>query len=69
MQRLITPKTEKVILRTHPIFSKVKGWFIKVKEFQNNAFVVEAVDRYGRTISKQGSDPDNLIKEIEELIS
>ena len=58
-------RIEKEILRTHPIPSKIEGWFIKVEEISNNAFVVEAVDRCGKTISKQGSDPEILQIEIE----
>ena len=68
MKKEIIPKTEKEILRTHPILSKIKGWFIKVEEISNDAFVVEAVDRYGRIISKQGNEPEILQVEIEKLI-
>lgn len=65
MKKEIAAKTEKEILRTHPIVSQIKGWFIKINEVSNNAFVVEAIDCYGRMISKQGSDPLKLQLEIE----
>ena len=66
MKKFIKPKTEKEILKTHPITSKNEGRFIKVTEISNNVFVVEAIDECGRAISKQGSDADNLLKQIED---
>jgi hypothetical protein len=68
MKKFIASKTEKEILKTHPISSTVEGWFIKVEEISNNAFVVEAIDCYGRCVSKQGNDPNSLRKEVENLI-
>ena len=68
MKKLIAPKFEKEILRTHPVSSKVDGWFIKIEEISMSVFVVEAIDRYGRIVSKQGSDPNILREEIEKLI-
>ncbi|MCA1625302.1 MAG: hypothetical protein LC778_16195 [Acidobacteria bacterium] len=65
MKKLITPKTDAELLKTHPITSKIKGWFIKVAETSNNAFIVEAIDRYGRSVSKRGNDPIILQREIE----
>lgn len=66
MKKLIVPKSDKKLLRTHPIISKYDGWFIKFIETSNSAFLIEATDRYGRVISKRGSDPDFLIEEIEK---
>jgi len=68
MKILIAPKSEKEIFRTHPISSKIEGWFIKIEEISMSVFVVEAVDRYGRSVSKHGSDPNVLCEEIEKLI-
>ena len=68
MKIFVAPKSEKEILKTHPIASNIEGWFIKIDEISNNAFNVEVIDSYGRIISKQGNDPDNLQKEIEDLI-
>jgi len=68
MKFLIKTKSKKEILKTYPIASNIKGWFIRIDEISNNAFYVEAVDFYGRIISKQGNDPDKLQEEIEDLI-
>jgi hypothetical protein len=68
MKKLVSPKSEKVILRTHPIISNIEGWYIKVVETSNNAFYGEAVDYYGRIVSKQGNNPSKLQEEIEEAI-
>ena len=66
MEKLISPKSEKVILRTHPIISNIQGWYIKVEEISNNAFLVQAIDYYGRIVSKQGNNPSELQRVIEE---
>ncbi|MDQ3321365.1 MAG: hypothetical protein M3525_02725 [Acidobacteriota bacterium] len=68
MKTFVSPKSEKVILRTHPIVSKVKGWYIKIIETSNNVFTVEAIDSYGRIVSKQGNNTVKLQEEIETLI-
>jgi hypothetical protein len=68
MKKIVSPKSEKVILRTHPIVSNAKGWYIKVVETSNEAFYVEATDYYGRIVSKQGSNSSNLQREIEKAI-
>ena len=69
MEKFITPKIEKAISKTYPILSKTKGWNMKTVEISNNAYIVEAVDSYGRIISKQGVDPTKVQDEIEELIT
>ncbi len=66
MKKKIAAKPEKEILKAHPIASNIGGWFIKINEISNNAFVIEAVDRYGRIFSNQDSDPSKLQKEIED---
>jgi hypothetical protein len=65
MKKFIIPKTEKEILRTHPISSKTEGWFIRIEETSNNSFLVEAIDRYGRIVSKQGSNLTEMQAEVE----
>ena len=64
-KKFVAPKTEKEILKSHPIASNINGWFMKVVEISNNAFVVEAADLFGGTISRQGSNPNDLQEEIE----
>ncbi|HSK74174.1 MAG TPA: hypothetical protein VK892_20910 [Pyrinomonadaceae bacterium] len=68
MKKLIARKTREEMLRTHPIISNIEGWFIRIAEPSNNIFLVEATDQYGRIVSKSGSDPDNLVKEVEKEI-
>ena len=68
MKKIVVPKTEKEILRSHPISSKTEGWLIKVEEMSNNSFLVEATDRYGRVVSKQGGNPVKLQAEIEDRL-
>ncbi len=68
MKKLISPKSEKTILRTHPIISNTKGWYIKVVETSQSSFFGEGVDCYGRMVSKRGNNPSELQEEIEEMI-
>ena len=69
MKKLVVPKTEKELSRTHPIASNIDGWFLKIIETSMGVFLVEATDCYGRIVSKRGNDADYFIAEIEKEIS
>jgi len=46
-----------------PIAGLVEGWFFRQREVSPGAFVVEGTDLWGRTVTRQGGDPDALLKE------
>jgi hypothetical protein len=46
-----------------PIAGLVEGWFFRQREISNGGYVVEGTDLWGRTVSRQGGDPDALLSE------
>jgi hypothetical protein len=44
-----------------PIAGIVEGWFFRQMEVSPYAFVVEGADLWGRTVSRAGSDPEELL--------
>ncbi len=68
MKAKITQKSEKEILAIYPIKSKIQGWFFKVTEISNNAYEAEGTDLFGRLVSKQGNDPEQLLVLCEQDI-
>ena len=44
-----------------PITGVVEGWFFRQTEVSPYAYVVEGTDLWGRTVSRAGSDPDELL--------
>lgn len=65
MKMPVVQKSEEELLKTHPIWGRVPGWFFRMDETSNNVWVVEGVDCWGRTVAVQGSDPGNLLTEAE----
>jgi hypothetical protein len=65
MKKEIYKKPEEVIRRTFPIKAKTSGWYFRIKEISNNAWEVEGTDQWGRLISRQGSDPEQLMAQCE----
>jgi hypothetical protein len=51
-------------LKNYPIVDLVDGWFFRIQEISYGAFRVDGVDRWGRLVSREGSD-----NEIEELLN
>src|SRR5262249_17755727 len=68
MKKVIRPLTVDQLKRTHPRKSRLKTWNIKIEEMSNGVYKVEAKDIYRRVVSKTGSDPDNLVCDIEREI-
>ena len=60
------------LVRTHPIKDIVEGWFFKIDEVSNRAYLDEGMNVEGNAISRMGSDPDKLIEvcknDIEEIM-
>ncbi len=59
-------KTETEILKNYPIKSSVQGWYLKLSEISVNAYEVQGSDLFGRTVSRQGDSPDELIELCEK---
>ena len=60
-------------LRDYPITNVVEGWFFQVHEISQGYYRVKGIDRWGRSISRDGIDPDELFNacrnDIHELLS
>jgi hypothetical protein len=44
-----------------PITGVVEGWFFRQTEVSPYAYVVEGTDLWGRTVSRAGSNPEELL--------
>lgn len=49
------------VAREYPITGRLEGWFFRQRETSNGAFLVEGTDLWGRSVSRQGADPDKLL--------
>ena len=64
MRREITKLPEHEILKSYPIKDEAPGWYFRTQEISNGGWLVEGTDQWGRQISAQGSDPQQLLKEL-----
>ena len=60
-QRKIRQRTVDEMRSAYPIEGRLEGWFFRVRETSNNAWLVEGSDAWGRTVSRDGHDPDALL--------
>ena len=49
--------------REYPIEGRLDGWFFRVRETSNNAWLVEGSDTWGRKVARDGDDPVALLTE------
>lgn len=55
--------SEPEILKRFPVKDSVLGWYFRTEEISNGAWLVEGSDLWGRKVSLQGSDSDQLLME------
>ena len=48
-------------LKVYPITDLLEGWFFRVCEVSYGVYRVEGTDRWGRTVSRIGEKPKELI--------
>lgn len=53
--------------RSYPIEGLVENWYFRRKEVSPWHFEVEGADRWGRTVSRSGTDPEQLLTECVEM--
>ena len=49
-----------------PIEGRAAGWYFRQQETSPGAYLVEGTDLFGRRVSRQGDDPEQLLKECAE---
>jgi hypothetical protein len=52
------------ILKEYPIRNIIDGWYFRAIEISPNIYRVEGIDRFGRSVSRTGTEIelDNLLK-------
>lgn len=63
-KREIQAKTRDEIAREYPIEGRVSGWYFRVVETSNSAWLVEGSDLWGRKVSRTGGDPESLMQAV-----
>ncbi len=63
MKVKVERKSDQEIRRAYPIAGRLPNWYFRTTETSNNAWLVEGSDVWGKTVSRQGGDPDELIAE------
>lgn len=66
MKTRVRKLSEAEILEDFPIRGKTPGWFFRMEEVSNGAWIVEGSDRWGRRVSRGGGDPDDMLAACEE---
>jgi len=66
MGQKIRKRSEKEVLRDYPIKSSVADWYFRITEIANNAYEVVGIDLYGKLLSRQGVNPDELFRLCEK---
>ena len=69
MSARIEKKTDEEMRESYPIADRLPGWYFRVTEISNGAWRVEGSDAWGRTVSRQGVDPEQLLAECVEAAS
>jgi hypothetical protein len=59
----ISAKTEDELRQDFPLHDRLVGWFFRIDEVSAEAYVAEGSDRYGGRVSRQGSNPDELLEQ------
>ncbi len=65
MKQHIRELSEADLQKSFPIQGKSRGWYFRVIETSNGVWLVEGADAFGRQVSRQGHDVDQLIVECE----
>ena len=66
MKLRVREMDEEEIIRLYPITGKLDGWFFQSRETSPYAYTVEGIDKWGRKVSRIGSDPIALLSQCIE---
>ena len=65
MKARIRPLTSGEWQREFPVQGSVDDWRFRITETSNGVYLVEGSDQYLRQVSRQGFDPDDLLRQCE----
>ena len=51
------------LARDYPMAGGMEGWVVRRRETSSGAYPVEGTDPWGRTVSRQGGDPGELLSQ------
>lgn len=66
MKAPIQRKSDKEMRQDYPIADRLPDWYFRITETSNNAWLAEGSDLWGRKVSCQGYDQDELLAECIE---
>jgi hypothetical protein len=58
MKHYVSAQEMRTLEKAYPIADRLVDWRFKVTEFSPGGYRAEGVDRYGRRVSVDGSNPD-----------
>jgi hypothetical protein len=61
MKALVRKLDADEVRRDYPIADRVPGWYFRMREVANCAWLVEGTDLWGRQVSDSGSDEQQLL--------
>jgi hypothetical protein len=67
MKRLVEKQIESEVLSQYPIQGMVDGWYFRLTETSNGAWLCEGTDLWGRKASCQGSNEALLLQECQAM--
>jgi len=62
MKRVVTKLDPSAVAQRFPLRDLLPGWFFRVQEQSQGAYLAEDTDLWGRKVSHQGGDPDDLVR-------
>jgi hypothetical protein len=61
VKELVAKRDASDVQRDYPIADSLPGWFFRIREVSNGAWIVEGTDLWGRQVSDSGSDEQTLL--------
>jgi len=62
MKRAVEKQDAAKVAAQFPLDGLLPGWFFRVRETSNGAYLAEGTDLWGRLVSHQGNDPESLLQ-------
>lgn len=67
MKQAVEKQSPAEVKKHYPLDAGIEGWYFRLTETSNNAWLAEGTDLWGRKVSCQGSDEELLLKDCAEM--